>query len=302
MMNMTKSFTFFTLLLFQTVAFALTPEEVACNQSLNKNDAKTAITQADALLKLNPENEHAWSCKGRALYLQDNTEAALAAFLKAEEYGTDNYEKAFASLLAGHVYKHTKMYDKAIDRYEKSLEYASKAKHQALIFNNHLNIGNIYFEDKMYEKALEKFQTAHELAGNDNERGDTLIQLSRTYYALERYDEAVEYQIKTQIMLEKVGSLDQYADASINLGKYYFANGREIDAERTLNKIIDFAKTRGGAYYEAKASYILAQVKAAQQQEAAARALITHAKAIAKKSDDKTLLAEINKQTAGLFK
>lgn len=301
-MNILSTLLTIFIILFQSQAFALTPAEVACNKSLNDNNANQAITQADALLKDNPNNEHAWTCKGRAYYLLDQTDEALNALSEAVKNGRDDYEKAFATLLQGHVYRHSAQTDTAIKHYEMSLDFATKAKHQALMFNNHLNIGIIHFDQALFEQALDRFNAAHALAGNDDERGDTLARLSATYFALSRYDEAVEYQLKTQIMMEKVGTLDQFADASINLGRYYFANDREIDAEHALNKIIKFAQDQGGAYYEAKASYVLAVIRAAQKQEAEARSLIAHAKNIARKTNDKALQEEIEQATESLFK
>ena len=112
---------------------------------------------------------------------------------------------------------------------------------------------------------------------------------------------ALEYEIKAYLMYENVGTLDQYAHSSIELGRYYTVEKSYVSAENTLNKIIKFAKEQGGAYYEATGSYMLAKVKVAQGDTAAAKILIEKAKSIAKSTNDKALEAEIEQQTKDLF-
>ncbi|MEO6118169.1 MAG: hypothetical protein ABIP37_03760, partial [Methylotenera sp.] len=112
---------------------------------------------------------------------------------------------------------------------------------------------------------------------------------------------ALEYQIKAYLMNEQVGSLDQYAHSSIELGSYYTITKNYVSAENVLNKIIKFAKEQGGAYYEAKGSYVLAKVKLATGDIPAAKTLIAHAKSIAKGTNDKALDVEIDQEIKGLI-
>lgn len=292
-------------LTLHTPAFAeLNADEIACNKSLNAQDAQKALTQAESLLKQNPKNENAWTCKGRAYYLLNQSDEALAAFKEAETHATHVYEKSFATLLSGHVYKQSNQLDKAIASYQQSSTYAKQVNNlQALVFSNHMNIGNIYFEQKKYPLAFVEFDAALKLAMNDNERGDAMEKLAMTHFALGEYSLAVEKQIKTQILHQKVGSLDQYANASIDLGRFYTADKRYKDGEKVLNQIIQFAKDQGGAYFEAKGSYVLAKLKMAQtdKDEDEARTLVAHAKRIAKDTNDTALAAEIDQETKNLF-
>jgi tetratricopeptide (TPR) repeat protein len=297
----------FTLLslTIHTPAFAeLNADEIACNKSLNTGDAKKALKQSEELLKIDAKNENAWTCKGRAYYLLEQPTDAIDAFKKAETHATHPYEKSFATLLSGHVYKHDNQADKAIASYQQSLDYAKQqATLQALVFSNHMNIGNIYFEQKKYKLAFKEFEAAQALAMNDNERVDSIEKLAMTHFALGEYSLALEKQLKTQILHQKVGSLDQYANASIDLGRFYTADKRYQDAEKALNQIIQFAKDQGGAYFEAKASYVLAKLKMEQPEkdEDEARTLVSHAKRIAKDTHDAALAEEIEMETKSLF-
>ena len=64
--------------------------------------------------------------------------------------------------------------------------------------------------------------------------------------------------------------------------------------------MIGFAIDNGGAYYEAKASCVLASVKKAEGNQTAANALIEKAKLIAKNTHDTALENEIQQELQGL--
>lgn len=295
-MHFLKLFFITTFLLFNTSAIAaLTDAEIACNQSLNNGDYKKALTQAKALLDKDQQNENAWLCQGRALVMTNEPVAALDAFDQAEKVATDAYEKAFAKLLAGHTYSKIQQHKQAIASYQSSLDYAMQTKVQGLVLSNHMNIGNVYFDQGNFKQALDQYKLANDLAMNDNERGETFEKIAKSYFALKSYDLALENQIKAQIKMEKVGSLNQYAESTIMLGECYLAVNNLSNAELKLNSIIDFAKKQGGAYYEAKGSYVLAKVKAAQNDHKNAKSLIEHAKKIAADTNDKALALEIKK-------
>ena len=178
---------------------------------------------------------------------------------------------------------------------------AKTAKNQGFERVAHNAIGDVYFENKQYEQALPEYMTGTKLAANDNERGESYEKVALTHHKMNQNDLAVEYQLKAYIMHGTAGTLDQYAHSSVELGRYYLVTKSYTSAENTLNKIIKFAKEQGGAFYEAQASYVLAQVKVAKGDVAAAKELIENAKSIAKNTKDKDLAAEIEQETAGLI-
>lgn len=293
-MQLLKPILFSIFLLLNASAFAaLSEAEVACNKLLNNGEYEKALTQAKDLLDKDDKNENAWLCQGRALVMTNKSVEAIHAFDQAEKVATDDYEKAFAKLLAGHTFIKMQQPKQAITSYQASLDYAKQTKVQGLVLSNHMNIGNVYFDLGDFKQALQAFQQANDLAMNDNERGETYEKIAKTYYALDKFDLALENQIKAQIKMEKVGSLDQYAESTIMLGECYLAVNNLSNAELKLNSIIDFAKKQGGAYYEAKGSYVLAKVKAAQKDNKAAKLLIQHAKEIAAETNDHALSNEI---------
>ena len=118
---------------------------------------------------------------------------------------------------------------------------------------------------------------------------------------MNQHDLALEYQIKAYVMHAAVGTLDQFAHTSVELGRYYLLVKNYVSAENTLNKILKFAQEQGGAYYEAQASCVLAKVKVATGDIPAAKTLIENAKAIARNTNDTVLAEEISKETQGLF-
>lgn len=291
------------------VVFALTPglsaaklslEEVACNRLLNDNKPKQAISKAEALLADNAKNANALTCLGRAYFALDQFDKAIEAFNKAETVSELGYDKSFASLLAGHVYKNTDQLDKAVVAYQRSLDHAKTIENQALILNNHMNIGHVRTLQKDYANALAAYQAAFDLSANDNERGDTGSAVAATQFAMNNYDKAVEYQIKTLLMFEKVGTLDQYAQALTHLTQYELAANRLNDADRYANKLIKFAQDNGGAYYEAKGQFLLAKTKVAQSDTKAAKALLASASKLADKVQDPDLISEIKGYADGL--
>lgn len=291
---------------FLTVQYAfaqpklLNDDEVACNRALSDNKPEKAIDIANRLLEKNEKNIHALTCQGRAYFAQNKTEEALAVFNKAEEVGAAGYDKAFASLLAGHVYKNTSQLDKSLEAYQRSLDYAKSIDHQALMLNDNMNVGHVLTEQKKYEAAVASYQAAYKLSANDNERAETASYVATTYHALNKDDKAVEYQIKAVLMNEKVGTLDQYAQALVSMTQYQLAASRFADAERYAQKLIKFAQENGGAYYEAKAQLLLAKSKAAQHAMKEAKALLDAALPTAKKTQDATLIKAIEEYRATL--
>ena len=157
-------------------------------------------------------------------------------------------------------------------------------------------MGEAHTQNNDLNAALASYLVGYKLTKNDNERADSFDSFERlgiTYSALGQHDLAIEYQLKGMLMQQKAGTLDQYADASLALGKVY-ANAKEYpQAEKTYNKLIRFAKDNGGAYYEAKASYGLAQVAAAKGDTSNAKAMMGDALKIAKNIGDAGLATEI---------
>jgi len=287
--------------LFFNNVYAENSSTTACNQALAKGDITTALVTADKSLKINKNDKDALICQGRALSEKGDLNAALAAFKLADAQSSDAFDKTIIALLTGHAYKTAKQYDQAITSYQLSIANAKAANNQAFQRIGQNAIGNVYFETKQYPLALTAYLAGNKLTENDNERGESDERIALTYHNMNQHDLALEYQVKAYIMHQSVGTLDQLAHSSIEMGRYYALVKNYVSAENTLNKIINFAKEQGGAYYEALGSSVLAQVKLATGDVATAKTLTEHAKSIAKSTNDKALEAEIDQETQHMF-
>ena len=281
--------------------YALSADMAACNLALESADVAAAMALASKALNQNKNDKDALICQGRVYSAKGDLAAALAALQLAAKQTTDALDQTIIALVTGNAYKAAKQYDSAIASYEKSLGYAQTAKNQTFARINQNLMADIQFDNKQFAPALALYMAGSKLAANDNERGESFEKIALTQHKLKQHDAAVEYQIKAFMMHEKVGTLDQYAHSGIMLGRYYSLSKNNISATSILNKIIKFSKDQGGAYYEAQASYVLAKVKVASGDIAAAKALVAQANLIAKTSGDQLLADEIKQETADLF-
>jgi len=287
--------------LFFNNVYAISSDAADCNKAYERGNVATATASAKKALGIDKNDRDALICQGRLLSAKDDLNGAIAAFKAADTFSTDAFDKTVIALVMGHAYKAAKQFPQAISSYQQTIQFAQAAKHKGLERMSHVAIGDIYLEGKQYTLALEAFMFANKLDANDNERGESYERIALTHHELNQHDLALEHQLKAYFMHEKAGTLDQYAHSSIELGRYYAIVKNYTSAEKILNKIINFAKAQGGAYFEAKGSCVLAQVKVAMGDVSSAKDLVAHAKSIAKTTNDKALYEEINQDTQHLF-
>ncbi|OIR17640.1 tetratricopeptide repeat protein [mine drainage metagenome] len=273
----------------------------ACNRALAKGDFKAALVQANSALLTNKNDKDALICQGRAYSASGDLNSALLAFKSADALSENEFDRTITALLTGHAYKAAKQYDDAINSYQQTILHAKADASGTFQRIGQDAVGNVYFETKQFPLALTAYLAGSKFAANDNERADSYEKIAQTYHQLNQNDLALEFQIKVYVMYQAAGTLDQYAHSSIELGRYYAAVKKYDNAEITLNKIIQFSKEQGGAYFEAQGSYVLAQVKAATGDMASAKALVAHAKLIAKNTNDTALDEEIKQETQHMF-
>jgi tetratricopeptide (TPR) repeat protein len=287
--------------MFLNNVYADNSENSSCNKLLEKGDIANALMQANKVLNYKKNDRDALICQGRALVAKDDLNGALTAFKLADLQSKEPFDKTISTLLIGHTYKSLKQSELAISSYQKTIANAQLAGSKAFERVAYNAIGDIYSNEKLLAQALDAYQLGRKLAANDNERGESCEKVALTYHHMNQDDLALEFQIKAYLLHDVSGTLDQYAHSSIELGRYYAIVKNYANAEKTLNKIIKFAKEQGGAYYEAQASYVLAKVKVATNDIPAAKLLVENAKSIAKATNDKALEEEITQETQGLF-
>ncbi|PKO47083.1 MAG: hypothetical protein CVU29_03925 [Betaproteobacteria bacterium HGW-Betaproteobacteria-22] len=289
------------ILLFNNNVYAISKEAADCYKAFDRGELSNAATLSSKALQANEKDRDALICQGRTLSAHHDLKGALAAFGKADALSMDAFDKTVIALITSHAYRAEQQLDQALAGYQQTITYARQAKYPGFERLSDIAIGDIHFELQHYDLALEAYLKANQLDANDNERGESYERIAFAYHTIKQDELALENQVKAFLMHEKVGTLDQYAHSSVELGRYYVIAKKYDSAENVLNKIIKFAKEQGGQYYEAKGSYVLALAKAAKGDTAAARMLTEHAKSIAKAINDTQLMDEIIQQTQGLF-
>jgi tetratricopeptide (TPR) repeat protein len=293
-----KLFIVLFLLSFNASAKDVSDQNAACNTALNKGDANNAVAFADEVLKLEPNNRDGLLCKGRALGAQSPAaqgkyEAALSALELAAKQSKSGFDDIITYLLIGNLHKQNNKNAEALASYKKSLQVSEAEKNDKFKLINLNLIGETYAQYNDLNAALTSYLAGSKLANNDNERADSFERLGATYSALGQHDLAIEYQLKGVLMQQKSGTLDQYADASLALGKVYEKAKEYPNAEKIYTKLIQFANENGGAYYEAKANYGLAQIKVASGDTRNAKTIMSDALKLAKSVGDTGLTTEI---------
>ncbi len=287
---------FFILLFFisfNTSAQDFSEKNSACNSALDKGNVTNAVVISDEILKQEPDNHSALLCKGRALGAQGKYDAALSTLEFAAKQSKPGFDAIISYLLIGNLHLENKKFTDAIASYEKSLKICEAEKNDKFKLINYNLIGEAQAQNKDLNAALASYLAGYKLTKNDNERADSYERLGTTYSALGQNDLAIEHQLKGVIMQKKSGTLDQYANASLALGKVYEKAKEYSNAEKTYTKFIQFAKDNGGTYYEAKASYELAQIKALSGDVASAKVLLTDSLKMAKSMGEGGLVSEI---------
>jgi len=279
---------------FSANSAEVSTEVTACNDAIKKGEAQMALTQAEAILNKNSVDYEGLLCKGRALSLQGYYPEALATMEQAVKSVNDTFSQIITHILIGNLHQTNQQPVAAIASYKRSLAICEKTANNTYKRINHQLIGDVHFKLNDLNEALDSYSISTHLANNDNERTESFERLAKTYHALVNHDKAIEYQLKAVMMQKQAGSLTAYADSSLLLGQYFFDAKEYGHAERNYKKLAEFAKTNGGAYYEAKANFHLAETLFANGDQTAAKALFIDAANLAKKIGDQALVDEID--------
>ncbi len=289
-----STLTILLLISFNANADALSDKVSACNAALNKADASSALTNADEILKLQSNNRDGLLCKGRALGALGKYDEALSALQTAEKQSQPGFEQVLAHIFIGNLHKNNNKIAEAIASYEASIKITDTERDMGKFKRVNLKlIGDAHVQNKDFIAALTRYTAASKLAMNDNERADDFERLASTYSALGKNNEAIEYQLKATLMHDKSGTREQFANASVALGRVYEVAKDFPAAENTYRKLLKFSKDNGSAYYETLANYGLAQTKAASGDTAGAKIMLADASAMAKNIGETDLAAEI---------
>ncbi len=290
--TLTKLFIILFILSFNLQAAEVSTKASACTQALNQADFAKAMNISNEMLVANPNNRDGLLCKGRALGGQGQYAQALIALEQSLTQAKTGLDKMISYLLIGNLNKENNKNAQAIASYEKSRQIALSEKNNQFVRVNHNLIGETQAQNNDLNAALDSYIAGDKSANNDNERADGYERLANTYSALGKHDAAIEYQVKALLMHRRVGTLDQFANASLQMGRIYVAAKEYANAEKAYQKLVQFSQENGGAYYEVKANIGLAQAKAASGDKAAAKNLLADAQKMAQTLNAPDLLAE----------
>jgi tetratricopeptide (TPR) repeat protein len=265
----------------------------ACDRLLEEGKAAEALARADKAIKAASSNREALLCKGRAHAELKQYNESLAALQSADKLSSQPADHVIALLLIGNVQKDAGKQAEALASYKQALDVAKDRQDKALQRLAMNIIGETQIEAGQVQAGLQHYLQAAELAANDGERGESYTRIAFTHAKLGNYDQAIEYQVKAMLMLERVGEPDEYAHAGLELGRYYVAAKDYSKAENAINKVLKFARDNGSAYWEARANYYLGLAKAEQGQVDAARTLLLDAHHNARRIGATSLAGEI---------
>ena len=279
---------------FNVNADALSDKIAACTAAMNNGDLAGAISASNDILKLDSKNRDGLLCKGRALGAQGEYSEALTTLEMAAKESQPGFEQIISHIFIGNLHKNNNKYAAAIAAYNASLKISEAEKNDKFKRINLNLMGDTHTQNNDLNAALASYQAGSMLAMNDNERAENFEHLGATYSALNLHDAAIEYQLKATLMQERAGTRDDYANATLALGRVYTQAKDYPAAENTYAKLIKFSKDNGSAYYETKANYGLAQTKAAEGDNNTAKSMMTDALKVAKNMGEADLAAEID--------
>ena len=278
---------------FNANADAISDKVFACNTALNKGDYAGASSTAAEILKSQSNNRDGLLCKGRALGAQGNYSEALVNLELALKQSQQGFEQILSHIFIGNLNKNNNKFTDAIASYEASIKICEAEKLDKFKRVNLNLIGDAHTQNKDLTAALASYTAASKLAMNDNERAEDFERLAATYNGLNKSNEAIEYQLKATLMHEKSGTREQFANASVALGRVYEAAKDYLAAENTYAKLLKFSKDNGSAYYETLANYGIARTKIAAGDNAGAKSMLADASTMAKNIGETDLAAEI---------
>lgn len=282
-----------TLLLISSLAMAQDGEADACYQQLEQGKFSEALAQAEKALGADKNNREALLCKGRTHAELKQYNQSLDALRAADQLSSQTSDHVIALLLIGNVQKDAGQQAEAFASYQQALDIAREKQDKTLQRLAMNILGDAQAETGQVQQGLEHYLQAAGLAANDGERAENYTKIASAYAKLGNFGQAVEYQVKAMLMLERVGERDEYANAGLELGRLYMEAGNYSQAENAINKVLKFARDNGSAYWEAHSNYYLGLAKAKQGQAEAARTLMLDAHHNARRIGAATLAGEI---------
>ncbi len=206
------------------------------------NNLPLAIIAYGEIVRLTPNDAHAYVDLGRAYEKNGETEKAIANYVRATDLDSQN---ALAYLRAGVLYGRQQNVPGALASFQKAeaiYKPLGNLEGQASVFyeRGYLLIDAGKLEDARIElqQALEKASASE----NDFQRISTLLQLSRLAYTEGDTPKALE-NANNAINFAQPRGLDSLIAFGLkNLGYTFFLSNKYEEAEKTYLRALDFAR------------------------------------------------------------
>jgi tetratricopeptide (TPR) repeat protein len=248
-----------------------------CNQFIKNEMPEKALDFSSQLLKKNAKNRDVVLCKTRAQLALNLFSEAVSTLTMADLLSNSPNEHMMSLAMLGNAYKGAQQFAEAITSYQKSLAIAKSQMNKNFERIAYGLIGEAQTLNNQYDDAILSYQSALKLGLNDNERADSFEHIASIYNLQKKHNQAIEYQVKATLAYTHYGDIDAQANAGLDFGLYYMNAGEYGPAEKAINKILKLAVDNGGAYWEAKSSLYLANLKIANNQIAEAKTLLERA-------------------------
>jgi serine phosphatase RsbU (regulator of sigma subunit) len=188
--------------------------------------------------------------QGIAYYRKGVIEKALQSYLKALELAKSVNSRMQVDILndIGVLYKSQGNYLKAIEYFQRNLEYVETHKDSVLIGRTLNNLANVYFSYGVYTKAIEYYERATDIflrLKKLNYVGYLYMNTGVAYKKLNDNQKALEYFHKSQEIFTKIGFKPGLAQVNGEIGTFYAERGDYNRALRYAEDALNVYKSLG---------------------------------------------------------
>ncbi|MGC8802631.1 MAG: tetratricopeptide repeat protein, partial [Bacteroidales bacterium] len=185
-----------------------------------------------------------------AYYRKGVIEKALQCYLKALELAKQVNSRMQVDILndIGVLYKSQGDYLKAIEYFQRNLEYVEANKDSVLIGRTLNNLANVYFSYGVYTKAIEFYEKATDIfmrLGKLNYVGYLYMNTGVAYKKINANEKALEYFRKSQQIFTKIGFKPGLAQVNGEMGTFYAEQGDYNRALRYVEESLNVYKSLG---------------------------------------------------------
>jgi len=193
-------------------------------------------------------------CLGKASYIEKEYKLATESFDISIKEAVHPSDQLQAILFKGIAQRDSKDIKASAITFKYGFESAQLGNTKYMQYEQRFlyQLGTSQALLKDYFEATDSFSKSIRIAANDEERALSFDGLARAYYLNNKAGNAVESGLTATLLYQKVGLLGKYADATIELSRYYFLDKKGTKALSVLDKLERFCIDNGGEYYLAK--------------------------------------------------